>query len=277
MEGNNGENLVGVGSEFDVGKVDKEKVRKTARGIGEFYGCNEEVVRRGLSVEVEVVSEDDFLRGIRLFFEGIGVIAEEFEELDDEKKAILDAMGIDPEVKKINRKKRIKELEESVVRWGGCVVKTKDGRDKILIKENSETDKDEMLTHELIHVMMGEDEDGGMGLSSERGEGKRFNEAVTQLLVLRMRYRDLSQREMFNQIRDGRIETGYVEEIHKLLLLLEATTLSEKPLTTKDMASIYFSNDSSSMKRNLLLMRILSRIPENIRGQSEGVYEKYLK
>lgn len=228
-------------------------------------------------MKAEVVSEERFIREVRLHLERIGAIIEEPKERSDQEKEILEIMGMDIEKTKINREKRIRELEESAVKWGGCVIKTEDGKFKILINESANTDKEEVLTHELMHVMAGEDKDGGMGLSSENGEGKGFNEAVTQLLVLRMKHQDLSQVEMFKQIQNGRIKTGYVKEIHKLLLLLEATTLSEKPLIVKDVANIYFSDDSSYMKRNLLLMRILSRIPENIREQSERVYNRYLK
>ena len=261
----------------EIGRIDTEIVGKVSREIGNFYGCTDKAKERGLSVEVEVVSDEDFLNRIKLFFEGLGVIEEELDEVDDDKKEVLEAMGVNPDAKRMENERRIRELEESAVKWGGCVVRGKNGGSKILIREGSETDKDEILTHELIHVMAGEDVDGGRGLVSDEGEGNKFNEAVTQLLVLRMKYREITQEDMFEKINKGEIKTGYVNEVHKLLLLLEATKLSGNPLELKEVADIYFGEDEAGVKRYLLLMKILGRTPEKIRSQSERIYEKYLR
>jgi hypothetical protein len=257
-----------------VEHVSHEKVEALVRKIGEFYDVPELAIEQGRKTEIYVVKNSAFNEGLEEQL--INTLSEEDEKELDEimMQKYADDKELIGKVSEFNEKKVGKPTEEKVRMAkehagaiGGVCFPQEKGGSKILVKEDSDFDREHSENHELLHAMsVGrnlEYEGFNEGLISRLGfsSNNNLNEATTELLTLTMLHPSLTIVEMFNKVKSGEIVAGYTPNVLRMLAIINSTSQNKEPFTVKELAKYYFhdfegEDDAASLLKNKFIEKI---------------------
>jgi len=259
----------------DIQKVSSERlpVDKVERMI-DFLGVALDIPKERLDAArdfpVYLVDKNTFYEEVTKYNKQLGFEIPEEYVLDDSKREGAEAManifGTTVEEIKAKRTKLLEKYyrENSEIR--GISICSKKGEKKILINRDEvpEIDRDEVLSHELLHSMVNTSKKGS-GFNSETGYGHYLNEATVQLMNLRARYKEMDWIEFGDRIIDRSIKSaGYESQMDALIVLMRATSFGEKEFTFEKLKESYFNEEETGIKAFLVKIELIRNIPDTI-------------
>lgn len=276
-----GENLLhdqGFGRKKEV--IPDDKVNRVIDFLGSSLDIPKDRLEIAKKSQVFLVDKDTFYEALTEHAKQLGFGVPEEYLVDENNKegveAVANLFGTSIEEIANKKKKMVEYFYNKYSMTRGISISSKEGEKMIFINndEVSESDREEVLSHELLHSMMDTPE-CGTGFNSETGHGHFLNEATVQLMVLRAKYKDMEWSEFADKVIDRTINVGgYGDQINVLLVLMMATRFGDRPYVFEDLKNDYFDTENDAgTKAVFVKMRLVGGAPDSI-GTEFGMKER---
>jgi len=276
-----GENLL---HDQDFGRkkevIPSDKVNKMVDSLGSDLDIPKDRLEIAKKSQVFLVDKDTFYEALTEHAKQLGFrIPEEYLVDENGRKgaeAVANLFGTSIEEIASKKKKQMEDFYKEYSATRGISICSENGEKMILINKDEvgEKDKDEVLTHELLHSMMDTPKHGS-GFNSEIGYGHFLNEATVQLMTLRAKYKDMGWSEFSEKVINRSIKSvGYEKQVDTLLVLMRATSFGNEEYTFERLKGDYFNtDDDAGTKAVLVKMYLIKGAPDKI-GTVSGMKEK---
>jgi hypothetical protein len=271
----------------DIQNVSREKLSSDkVSGVVDFLEKALNIPKERIEVvrntPVYLVGKDIFFDEISKHAKQLGFKIPEEYVLDESKResaeVVANIFGTTVEKIKNKRTKLLEDFYKEYSMTRGVSICSKDGEKVILINrdEVSEVDRDEVLSHELIHSMVDTPEEGS-GFNAKTGFGHNLNEAAVQLMNLRAKYNEMGWEDFSRGIFDGSIKSvSYRKEMGALLVLMKATSFGNEEYTFERLKGDYFGEGEAGEKAFFVKISLIRAIPDKI-GEKTGMKNEMQK
>lgn len=260
-------------------KLPTDKVSGTVDFLGEALNIPKERMEAARNTPVYLVDKDIFFEELSKHIKNLGFKIPEEYVIDESKResaeAVASIFGTTVEETKAKRTKGLEDFYKEYSMTRGISICSKKGEKMILINRDEvpETDRDEVLAHELLHSMVETPKNGG-GFNSETGYGHYLNEATVQLMTLRAKHKDMDWSEFSEKVINRSIKSvGYESQMDALLVLMKATTFGSEEYSFEKLKEDYFSVEDEGVKAVLVKMHLVRGTPDTI-GKLSGMKKK---
>lgn len=266
----------------EIRKIDSDEINRRIDFLGQKLNIPNDQLDRARNTEVLIVDRNTFFDKVSDYASNLGLkipgklIIDENER--NKTELIFKAMGTS--IEEVS-KRRIEVLKKFIDEYSLMpgISYYEDGTNKVLINSDEIKSDEEMeiaLNHELLHSIAQKSEIEG-GFSNE-GSFHFLNEAVVQLMVIRINNSDLKWPDFINKYLNGEIKNDiYDTHIKLLLAIVQTTSLGKGDLYDFDeITKMYFDSEYDGMRGILFKMNLFNRVPEKL-GSDENFKENLIK
>ena len=228
-----------------------------------------------LSQELEIAYGEGlgYLRGIRRQGIELNIKRKQgnLDQVDEEMLILLDQVAEEEDLVEMEQYKQ--QAQTEATRVGGVEIPKKGGRQLILLADpsNINIEREDIVRHELLHGLASKGFGKGTGFTEGIGtlgifNKVKLNEAATEVLRIATSFPEASPKELFPEVRSGKIPVGYSREVQMLLGVLAATHLEGgKPVSFQDLANLYFG--ISGIDPSKASAKLFDQLGENAPGK----------
>lgn len=266
----------------EIKKIESSEINRRIDFLGQKLNIPRDQLDKARNTEVLIVDRNTFFNKVSDYASSLGLEIPGKLVIDENERnkteLVFKAMGTS--IEEVS-KRRIEVLKKFIDEYSLMpgISYYKDGINKVLINSDEIKSDEEMeiaLNHELLHSIGQKSEIEG-GFSNE-GSFHFLNEAVVQLMVIRINNSDLKWPDFINKYLNGGIKNDiYDSHIKLLLAIVQTTSLGKGGLYDFDeITKMYFDNEYDGVRGILFKMNLFNRVPEKL-GSDENFKENLIK
>lgn len=260
---------------ISVENIPQERIRQLSQELGSFFDAPAAAVQQASETKAEIVNAHVLATVIEKHLQATGEMRViKPMPINEGFRAVALALGKNAEEIQRNNIEAEEAIRDEFSQFGGVFIPGTPENNAIYVNESARTSVDEIVPHELLHVMAANEK--GTGFHANDGSGRDINEGVTQFLNLCKLNPNLSPAEIAIAIRNGKIKTVYSAQTLKIATVIGATGQGSKPITVKELAGDYFRKDDPSVKRTMFQWKVIQRAPPIHQAAVTNIMSKFV-
>jgi hypothetical protein len=259
-----------------IRKIDSDEITRRIDFLGQKLNIPQDQLDRARKTEILIVDKNTFFEKVQKHFKKLGIEIPEKLVINENEREKVEFLF---KVLKTSAEEVSKKRNEIIKNFFDEYSETpaicyhESGLNTILINSDeikSDEEMDEALTHELIHsIANSSDLESGF---SSGGKFHNLNEAMVQMLVIKINNSDLEWSDFIDKYLSGKINNRhYNRELLTLLTIVKSTSFGKEGLYSfEEITNIYFNDQYDDGIRGILFkMNLFSKVPDKLDDDNE--------